>query len=89
VGDDALHDALVRARTLLVDLERHLDRGDAERDLAEIGRAWVRAAQVERILRSVLPADVPAEVPDVGDPLPDADARAADRPKGSTRRRRA
>jgi hypothetical protein len=88
VGDDDLHDALVRARTLLVDLERHLDRGDAERDLAEIGRAWVRAAQVERILRSVLPADVTAEVPDVGDPLPDADARPVDKSKDSTRRRR-
>ena len=89
MAEDALKDALVRARTLLVDLERHLDRGAAEHDLAECGRAWVRAAQVERILRSVLPADVTAEVPDVGDPLADADAHAADRAKDTTPRRRA
>jgi hypothetical protein len=88
VGDDALNDALVRARTLLVDLERHLDRAATEGDLAECGRAWVRAAQVERLLRSVLPADVTAEVPDVGDPLPDARARAAGKSKDTTRRRR-
>ena len=64
---DSLGDALVRARSLLIDLERHIDRAAAERDLAQVGRAWVRAAQVERLLRSVLPADVAANVPDVGE----------------------
>lgn len=49
-------DALLRARKFLVDLERHLDRGAQEADMAEVGRAWVRAAQIERVLRSVLPA---------------------------------
>lgn len=48
-------DALLRARKLLVDLERHLDRAAQEADIAEVGRAWVRAAQIERVLRSVLP----------------------------------
>ena len=67
---DSLEDALVRVRTLLIDLERHVDRGAAERDLAEVGRAWVRAAQVERLLRSVLPDDVASNVPDVGEPSP-------------------
>jgi hypothetical protein len=69
---DSLEDALVRVRTLLIDLERHVDRAAAERDLAQAGRAWVRAAQVERLLRSVLPEDVAANVPDVGEPEPTA-----------------
>ncbi len=75
---DPLEDALVRARSLLIDLERHLDRAATERDLAEVGRAWVRAAQAERLLRSVLPADVAREVPDVGEPGPTVAVRAED-----------
>jgi hypothetical protein len=71
---DPLQDALVRVRSLLIDLERHVDRGAADRDLSEVGRAWVRAAQVERLLRAVLPADVAASVPDVGDQEPDTAA---------------
>jgi hypothetical protein len=59
---DLLEDTLVHVRSLLIDLQRHIDRGAAERDLAEIGRAWVRAVQVERALRSVLPADATAHV---------------------------
>jgi hypothetical protein len=70
MATNSLEDALVRVRTLLIDLERHVDRGAAERDLAEVGRAWVRAAQVERLLRSVLPAEVARNVPDVGEPEP-------------------
>jgi hypothetical protein len=64
---ESFEDALTRVRTLLVDLERHIDRASAERDLAEAGRAWVRAAQVERILRSILPADATREVGDQTD----------------------
>jgi hypothetical protein len=65
---DSLEDVLVRVRSLLIDLERHVDRAAAERDLAQVARAWVRAAQVERLLRGVLPEDVAADVPDVGEP---------------------
>jgi hypothetical protein len=51
----SLVEALLRARKLLVDLERHLDNAAQGTNLAEVGRAWVRAAQIERVLRSVLP----------------------------------
>jgi len=68
VSGNSLDDALVRVRSLLVDLERHIDRGSSEHDLAEVGRAWVRAAQVERILRSVLPADALPNVDEIPDP---------------------
>ena len=51
----SMDDTLVRARTLLIDLERHIDRAATERDIAEVGRAWVRAAQLERALRAILP----------------------------------
>jgi hypothetical protein len=71
MAPDALEDALTHVRTLLVDLERHLDRAAAERDLSEVGRAWVRAAQVEQALRSVLPPDATRDVIDhVDDPRP-------------------
>jgi hypothetical protein len=69
---DSLEDTLVRVRSLIIDLERHVDRAAAEGDLAQVGRAWERAAQVERLLRSALPADVAANVPDVGEPEPSA-----------------
>jgi hypothetical protein len=51
----SMDDTLVRARTLLIDLERHIDRASTEHDLAEVGRAWVRATQLERALRELLP----------------------------------
>ena len=71
MADDALENALTHVRTLLVDLERHIDRAAAERDLAEVGRAWVRAAQVEQTLRAVLPPDATREVIDhVDNPSP-------------------
>jgi hypothetical protein len=75
VSDNPLDEALVRVRSLLVDLERHIDRGSAERDLAEVARAWVRAAQVERILRSVLP---PEALPKI-DEIPDAAEHTGER----------
>ncbi len=68
MSSDPLGEALVRIRSLLVDLERHVDKASGERDLAEVARAWVRAAQVERILRSVLPADAIADVGEVPEP---------------------
>jgi hypothetical protein len=67
MSNDSLDDALVRVRSLIVDLERHIDRGSAERDLAEVGRAWVRASEVERILRSILPADALPSTDDIPD----------------------
>lgn len=64
----SLDDVLVKVRSLLIDLERHVDRSAAEHDLAEAGRAWVRSAQVERLLRSVLPADAMADIGEVPEP---------------------
>jgi hypothetical protein len=57
---DSLDETLVHARTLLIDLERHIDRASTERDLAEVARAWVRAVQLERGLRALLPAEATA-----------------------------
>jgi len=59
---DSLEDTLVHVRSLLIDLERHIDRAATERDVAEVARAWVRAAQVERGLRSLLPPEATANV---------------------------
>jgi hypothetical protein len=53
--------ALRRAGQLMVLLARHLDRaaGDEEErgdiDIDELGRAWVRASQLEQLLRGALP----------------------------------
>lgn len=58
---DPLEDAMLSARKLLVDLGRHLDNAEVARDLGELGRAWVRAAQLERVLRGALPPDATAE----------------------------
>jgi hypothetical protein len=66
MADDLLNETLVHARSLLIDLERHIDRAAAERDLAEVARAWVRAVQLERGLRAVLPVESTANV-DVSD----------------------
>ncbi len=51
----SMDDTLVRARTLLIGLERHIDHASTEHDLAEVGRAWLRATQLERALRELLP----------------------------------
>ena len=56
MADDLLTETLVHARSLLIDLERHIDRAATEHDLAEVARAWVRAVQLEQGLRAVLPA---------------------------------
>ena len=65
-----LDDTLVHARSLLIDLERHIDRAATERDMAEVARAWVRAAQVERALRAVLPPDATRNVDVTDDKAP-------------------
>lgn len=57
MADDLLTETLVHARSLLIDLERHIDRAATDRDLAEVARAWVRAVQLESGLRAVLPAE--------------------------------
>jgi hypothetical protein len=57
MADDILTETLVHARSLLIDLERHIDRAATEHDLAEVARAWVRAVQLESGLRAVLPAE--------------------------------
>jgi hypothetical protein len=72
---DSLNDTLVHARSLLIDLERHIDRAATQGeggDLAEVARAWVRAAQVERALRALLPpeATASAEITDEKAPTP-------------------
>jgi hypothetical protein len=61
VADDRLNETLVHARSLLIDLERHIDRAATEGDLGEVARAWVRATQLEQGLRAVLPADAIAK----------------------------
>lgn len=61
MADDLLTETLVHARSLLIDLERHIDRAATDRDLAEVARAWVRAVQLESGLRAVLPAESTAQ----------------------------
>jgi len=54
-------DALRRAGQLMVLLERHLDRAAGQggapeqTEMEELARAWVRASQLEQLLRGVLP----------------------------------
>jgi hypothetical protein len=67
---DPLKETLVHARSLLIDLQRHIDRAAVEGDLAEVARAWVRACQVEQALRSVLPAKSTANVDVTDDKAP-------------------
>ena len=61
MADDRLNETLVHARSLLIDLQRHIDRAATEGDLSEVARAWVRATQLEQGLRAVLPADATAK----------------------------
>jgi len=61
VENDTLDQTLQAARRLMIDLGRHVDLAADGRDVAELGRAWVRAAELERVLREALPADVTAE----------------------------
>ena len=59
---ETFREIVTRARTLIVHVERHLDAFSDNDDLADLGRAWVRAVQLERALASVLP---PEEVRDI------------------------
>ena len=60
--NESQREIVTRARTLIVHVERHLDAFSDTDDLAALGRAWVRAVQLERALASVLP---PEEVRDI------------------------
>jgi len=59
---ESIRGIVTRARTLIVHVERHLDAFSDNDDLADLGRAWVRAVQLERALAAVLPAE---EVSDI------------------------
>ena len=59
---ESIRDTVTRARTLIVHVERHLDAFSDNEDLADLGRAWVRAVQLERALAAVLPRE---EVSDI------------------------
>jgi hypothetical protein len=48
---------LRHARAHLVDIQRHLDDSADGEDLTEVGRAWARTLELERLLRSLLPPD--------------------------------
>jgi hypothetical protein len=71
MASPSLLDALFQVRKLLIDLERHLDRAAEEGGSVEVGRGWVRAAQVEQVLRTAVPPDVL----EVAKAAEDADAR--------------
>ena len=59
---ESIRGIVTRARTLIVHVERYLDAFSDNEDLADLGRAWVRAVQLERALAAVLP---PEEVRDI------------------------
>ena len=59
--DDPLAELLVNLHSLMVDMERHLDLAARGDDPTQLGRAWVSAARIERLLRSALPADTITE----------------------------
>ena len=59
--DDPLAELLMNIRSLMVDMERHLDLAGRGDDPTQLGRAWVSAARIERLLRSALPADTITE----------------------------
>lgn len=57
MAPDSVQEMLLHVRRLLLDLERHLDKAAERGDLAELGRAWARAAQVEELLRAAVPPE--------------------------------
>ena len=59
---ESIRETVTRARTLIVHVERYLDAFSDNEDLADLGRAWVRAVQLERALAAALPAE---EVSDI------------------------
>jgi hypothetical protein len=67
--------ALSRAGQLMVLLAQHLDRAIGEGvgeggEMDELGRAWVRASQLEQLLRGVLPPGATDSI-EVADPHAD------------------
>jgi hypothetical protein len=72
-GTPSLADAMRRAGQLMVLLERHLDRAAGQggelggQEIEELGRAWVRASQLEQLLRGQLPPGATDRI-DVNDP---------------------
>ena len=54
---DSIRKTLFEVRRLMLDLERHLDETADTGNLADLGRAWVRAAQIERALRAEVPPE--------------------------------
>ena len=57
MANDPLEDAVTTIRGFMVDLEMHLDLAVRDKDPSQIGRAWVRVAEMERLLRAMLPPD--------------------------------
>jgi hypothetical protein len=57
VAHDSLQETLLHVRRLLLDLERHLHRAAEREDLSEVARAWVRSAQAEQALRTLVPPE--------------------------------
>jgi hypothetical protein len=55
---DAPAVVLRQARAHLLDIQRHIDDSSDGQDLTEVGRAWARTLELERLLRSLLPPDV-------------------------------
>ena len=60
--DEEIRNVLIRARSLIVHAERHLDIASDSGNLEDVGRAWVRAVQLERVLASVLPKEEVADI---------------------------
>jgi hypothetical protein len=59
---DSLQKLVAQARTLMVHVERHLDLAADEDDVTQLGRAWIRTVQLERLMAAALPPDVVADV---------------------------
>ena len=58
MSSDSIRKTLFEVRRLMLDLERHLDETADGGSVAELGRAWVRAAQIERALRAEVPREI-------------------------------
>ena len=58
MSSDSIRKRLFEVRRLMLDLERHLDETADGGGLTELGRAWVRAAQIERALRAEVPREI-------------------------------
>ena len=58
MSTDSIRKTLFEVRRLMLDLERHLDETADGGTLSDLGRAWVRAAQIERALRAHVTPEV-------------------------------